>query len=379
MFLPLIVIFIFNFFISYSSADEIVEYGVSAKGLGMGNAYTGSAQGHDAIFYNPAAFAQLKGVQFRLMGLQLGINDLNAYSKYKNIFSSSSNLSNSLNSLYGDPAWVRGDYQLSWSFGPFIAGGFSRANAGFALTNPALPYLDANYFAEYGVFMGTGMEIVPEYIDAGFIVKRITRVAGGGDLPASAFASLDSQTIESLAKRSGVAYGVDFGTKLKMPGKVWKPSIAFAWQDIGSTKFSFSPSSPAPATIQDRMNVALSLEGDWGLVKFRPTVEYKNVNSKTSIQTAKKLHAGAELELPAVTLRGGFNQGYLTYGASFDFWLFQVDAAVYSVELGEYVGQQEDKRYMIQLTMDFGIDDVSGEWFSFSKTRKNRRGLKQRR
>jgi hypothetical protein len=113
---------------------------------------------------------------------------------------------------------------------------------------------------------------------------------------------------------------------------------------------------------------------------IRPAIEVKMLNtSSTEVQLGKKIHAGLEIELPALTLRGGFNQGYYTYGASFDFWLFQIDVASYAVELGEYVGQNEDRRFIFQLTMDFGIDEISGDFFNLSKSRKKTRGLKQRR
>ncbi len=382
MHLSLTTLFICIFFFAFhrASAEELPEYGLSVKGLGMGNAYTGHAKGHDALFYNPAAFANLTGFQMRLMGLGVGLNGIDVYDEYSDLFDNSNNVGDTLNALYGQPIWARVDYQFSMSSGPFIVGAYSRANVGFTLLNPALPTLDANYYADYVFFGGAGVSIVPQIFDVGFVVKRITRFAGGGDISASTLAFLDSQAIEDAANQTGVAFGADFGAKLTLPGE-WHPSAAFAWQDIGNTSFSFSATNPAPATIEDRMNIALGLEREFlGLFTLRPAIEYKMINSSsTEVQVGKKLHAGLELELPAITLRGGFYQGYYTYGASFDFWVFQMDFATYAVELGEYVGQHEDRRYMFQLTMDFGIDGVSGDWFNFSKSRRTKRGIKQRR
>lgn len=361
-------------------ADELPEYNLSVKGLGMGNAYTGHARGHDGIFYNPASLASLEGFQFRMMGLGVGLNGLDVYSEYKDIFDSADNdMATALNALYGQPIWARLDYQLSISTGPFIVGAYFRNNLGFTLQNPALPYLDAEFYSDMVLFGGAGVQLIPKIFEVGLIAKRITRYAGSGDITASTLAFLDSDVLEDMS-RTGVAYGADFGAKLTLPGD-WHPSAAFAWQDIGDTSFSFSETNPAPPTIKDRMNVALGLEREFmGIAKLRPALEYKMLNSSSSeVQIGKKIHAGIELELPAITLRGGFNQGYYTYGASFDFWIFQVDAATYAVELGEYVGQREDRRYILQLTADFGIDGTSGDWFNFSKSRRNRRALKQRR
>lgn len=371
---------LFIFVLSPASAEELPEYGLSVKGLGMGNAYTLHARGHDAINYNPAAFARMQGFQFRMMGLGIGMNAIDSYDEYADIFENSDNVGDTLNALYGDPIWARLDYQLSMSAGPFIVGAYARNNLGFTLLNPALPYLDANFYSDLVLFGGTGVQIIPNLFDIGFMAKRITRYAGAGDITASTLAHLDSDFIENTANQTGVAYGIDFGAKLTLPGE-WNPSVAFAWQDVGDTKFSFSATNPAPNTIESRMNLALGMEKDlMGVAKLRPAIEYKMLNSSsTEVQLGKKLHMGLELELPLLTLRGGFNQGYYTYGASFDFWVFQVDAATYAVELGEYVGQEEDRRYILQLTMDFGVDPTSGDWFNFSKSRKNSRRLKQRR
>ena len=363
-----------------ATAAELPEYGLSVKGLGMGNAYTLHARGHDAVNYNPAAFARMQGFQFRLMGLGIGMNAIDSYDEYKAIFDNSDNVGSTLNALYGDPIWARVDYQMSVSAGPFIAGAYARNNLGFTLLNPALPYLETNFYSDVVLFGGAGVEIIPKIFDIGVMAKRITRYAGAGDITASTLAYLDSDFIENVANQTGVAYGIDLGAKLTLPGE-WNPSVAFAWQDIGDTTFSFSATNPAPRTIQDRMNVGIGMEKDFmGLAKLRPALEFKMLNSSsTEVQIGKRMHMGLELELPLLTLRGGFHQGYYTYGASFDFWVFQVDAATYAVELGEYVGQQEDRRYMIQLTMDFGVDPTSGEWFNFSKSRQNSRRLKQRR
>jgi hypothetical protein len=78
----------------------------------------------------------------------------------------------------------------------------------------------------------------------------------------------------------------------------------------------------------------------------------------------KKINLGLELSWPIIDVRGGFQQGYLSYGVGCDIWLFRLDLASYGVELGEYPGQLEDRRYMLQMTFDFGVDPSN---FSFFK------------
>ena len=72
----------------------------------------------------------------------------------------------------------------------------------------------------------------------------------------------------------------------------------------------------------------------------------------------------------------GFSQGYYSLGASLDLFLFQIDLAYYGVELGEYPGQDEDRRIQIAFTMDMGFDP-SFNFMDFNKVKG--RKLKQRR
>ncbi len=124
------------------------------------------------------------------------------------------------------------------------------------------------------------------------------------------------------------------------------------------------------------MHLGLGLERDFGAFALRPAIDYRYLNS-SNIQIGKQLHAGLEVELPILTLRGGFNQGYYTAGVSFDFWILRIDAATYGVELGEYPGQHEDRRYVIAISTDFSFDPSFKNMQSVAKSRRT--GLKQRR
>jgi hypothetical protein len=85
---------------------------------------------------------------------------------------------------------------------------------------------------------------------------------------------------------------------------------------------------------------------------------------------------GLEIGLPLIDIRGGFNQGYYTMGATIDLWLLRFDLAYYGVELGEYPGQDEDRRIEAQLIIDIGFDP-SLNFLDFNKSKKKK--LKQRR
>jgi hypothetical protein len=370
----LIFILVFN---RASLAAEIVEEGLSVKALGMGNAYLSHAHGHDAVFYNPAGFAGMEGMHWRVSGLSVGLNGLtDVYDKYKGIIDDSdNNLANSLNQLYGSPLWGRTDFQTSLNLGNFIFGAFARANVGLNLMNPAYPHLQSSYFADYAAFVGWGAEIVPDYFDFGFLVKRITRRGGDIIVGPADIAYLDTDRLKDLVNRTGTGYAADIGGKLKFPVD-WSPSISAAWQNIGNTSFTKSVEGNAPPTQKSDINLGVGLEKDLAGVNFAWNLDYRHSNYPGSQQVGKKIHTGVELDFPVIALRGGLSQGYYTAGASIDLWLLQLDAATYGVELGEYPGQQEDRRYIVQLTVELGFDSAGN---IINLTRSKRSGIKQRR
>lgn len=360
---------------SLARAEEIVEENISVNALGMGNAYLAHSRGHDAIFYNPAGLARLSGIEWRLMGMNVGLNGVDSYDEYKDIIDNSDDLPSVLNSLYGKPVWARTDLQTSISIGSLIFGAYARANAGFTLLNPALPNLDSNYFADYVFFGGWGLELIPSLLDVGVVGKRVRRMAGGVAVGASSLAYMDSAVIEEQLERHGTGYGVDVGAKLKFPSP-WNPSLNFAWQDVGDTSYTREANVPPPPASKNRMHVGIGMERDFTAFVIRPALDYRYLNS-SDISPGKQLHAGVEVELPIVSLRGGFNQGYYTAGVSFDFWILRFDAATYGVELGEYAGQHEDRRYVLQISTDFSFDPSFKNMQNVNRTRRS--NLKQRR
>jgi hypothetical protein len=359
-----------------SGASEIVEEGINVKALGMGNAYLSHASGHDALFYNPAGFASMQGMHWRIAGFSAGLNGLNdVYDKYSDIVDSSSdNLAGALNQLYGEPLWGRTDFQSSFNIGNFIFGAFGRANVGLNLLNPAYPHLQSSYFADYAAFAGWGGEVVPKYLDLGFVVKRITRRGGDITVGPAEIAYLDTDRLKDAVARTGTGYAADVGAKIKFPTS-WNPSISAGWQNVGNTSFSKDADGNPPPVQKSDINLGVGLEKDLLIGNFAWNLDYRHSNMGNQ-QIGKKFHTGVELDLPTIALRGGLNQGYWTAGASIDLWLVELDAATYGVELGEYPGQQEDRRYIVQLTVELGFDSAGN---IINLSRRKRSGIKQRR
>ena len=336
------------------------DIGLSVKAVGMGGAYTTVVRDADSLFYNPAGYAKMSGFNWTIFDLALGMNKLDSYQDYLDIAEDTSDVSQIISDLYGENVTLYGGSKSAFSIGGLSFGAYGLLDSNFQVNNPAYPNLFANYNLDYGFFVGWGLELIPNFVQIGMQTRRITRTGGEVPIGPSIIATLDPDQIQDELGRSGTGWAFDWGINLVFPGAL-QPTIAFTWRDMGNTEFINSSGGLAPNPVKQEHTLGVGLNYESMLMSIRPAIDFRYLNHH-QMQLGKRLHVGLEIEWPLLTVRGGLNQGYYTAGASIDLSVLRIDAATYGVELGEYPGQLEDRRYMINLSFDFGIDPD----FSFS-------------
>jgi hypothetical protein len=368
-------LFFLTFALSHlANAAPIPEEWTSVRALGMGNAYSAIVRDSDAMFYNPAGLARVKGFNFTLFDLRGGTDAMDAVQQYT-AYKSAVNTAAFLNGLYGKNYWAGAGTKTALTIPGFGIGAFGSGDGDIFLNNPSDPTMGINYFADYGFMIGGAFDLVPEILSFGLVGRRITRA--GTDLPAgpATFATLTTSQLQQNLSDRGTGYGVDLGLLFTMPAPIVKPSLSVVWKNVGVTSFSFDAGNEAPPRILDEIDLGAGLEISAGLLSVTPAFDYKYVN-RADIQNTKKIHLGVEVSLTLIDVRVGFNQGYYTAGAGLDLGLFRIDAATYGEELGEYAGQKEDRRYIVQLTMELDFDPAK---LGLSGSGEGGRHLKQRR
>lgn len=366
------------FLLLISSNAWSADIGLSARALGMGNAHTAVVNNGDAIYYNPAGLARMSGFNWTIMDPAIGLNNVDSYQDFLDIAEDSSDVNSIINELYGERINLYGGGKSLMSLGSFAFGAYGLVEPNFAVNNPVYPNIDTDYRVDFGFVAGWGLNLVPEMFDIGVQTRRVARQGGSVPIGVSTIATLDSEAIQNELSQTGVGYAFDLGATLSFPGAL-KPTIAFTWRDMGNT--SFQPATEgavAPGPIRQEQIVGLGVNYESALMDIRTALDFRFLND-ADIQLGKKINLGVEFSWPLIDVRGGFHQGYLSYGASFDMWIFRVDAASYGVELGEYPGQLEDRRYMIQLTFEFGIDPGSFTFFKLSRPSTKNHSRKLRR
>jgi hypothetical protein len=354
-------------------ATELPESGLSIRALGMGNAYTAVVDSYEALWYNPGAIGRIEGINASL-DINAGVNGENAYQSFQEFSNSAATGLDKYNTIFGDQFSFGVGAKTAVTTPHFGVGVYDSGRSYIELKNPALPEFNINVINDMGFIIGTAFPIGPKAY-MGLTGKKIIRAGNYGSYGISKF--LDGSTsaqIEPDMNRKGSGYGADIGFVLTLPVPL-NPTFSGVWKDIGYTAFNKEEGYLAPPRIKDERILGVSAGFDLGVLDMTAAVDYKHINENTE-NIGKKIHMGLEIGLPLIDIRGGFNQGYYSLGASLDLWILRFDLAYYGVELGEYPGQDEDRRIEAQIIFDFGFDP-NLNFMDFNKAKKRR--LKQRR
>jgi hypothetical protein len=149
---------------------------------------------------------------------------------------------------------------------------------------------------------------------------------------------------------------MDLGGNYILPFR-FKQKIGLLIADVFNTNFNMGlisgvEEAGTPAKIGRTISLGYKIEPP-AFYYLRPVVavDFRDILNESKSSYIKRLHIGTEMKLPFIfTVRLGLNQGFLSFGASADFWLLTLDFLSYAEELG--VGYQNpDRRYYLKLSM----------------------------
>lgn len=350
----LFIIGVLGIFLSDLKAD-VFDSTLSVRGVGMGGAYTAVVNNGDALFYNPAGLSRTGGVYWTIADPNLGVGNINAVQEVMDASGSdSSSFADSLSGIYGQPVWLGGGVKTAVVFPFFGAAYYQQVNLELLLENPVYPNLNVKGYWDKAGVIGFAFPVVPGFVYGGINLRRVSRSGADTTFTGSTLSNLDADAIIDQIQNKSLGYGLDLGMNMVIPAPFVKPIFSFVWKNVGTTSYTSEDSSISPPSDEEDMILAAAIEVDVPLVTVTPSIEFRGLN-KTSEQIGKKIHMGLELDLPLVSLRGGFYQGYYTAGLGLGLGPMNLDLATYAVERGAYPGQHEDRRYVFQLSIDIGI------------------------
>lgn len=336
-------------------ATELSNGMVSARALGMGNALVSQADDINALFYNPAGLAKVRGVNWTVFSLGAGSKNLTDYRDFENL-RSDSDFADTVQGLFGKSLWVGAEGKTGIAVPMFAAAIYNNINGSIAVDNPAYPEINTNVINDYGYTAGFGIPVGP-FLQVGFVGRRVKRQGGNRTFRGATVADLDPDAIISELEQWGIGYALDSGANLMIPMPLGNLTMSFVWKNMGRTVYRSDNGSDIPS---DDNNIILGMGARLHLpgVTITPEIDYTHLNL-TNVQLMRKFNMGVEVGLPLLDLRAGFSEGYYSLGAGVSLGPLRVDAATYGVELGEYPGQKEDRRYMLELSLNLDVGEFS--------------------
>lgn len=351
-------------------ARELFEYNISLRARGMGGAYTAYPEETDAIFVNAASLAYVREISWEVFNVGAGINGLEAYNAFKDV--SSFDSIDDYNVLYGKKLWVSGHGHSSLVIPYFGIGYFNHYSLTAALNSPPFPDFSVSYFNDSGFQLGFALPLNP-LMSVGLGIKQIRRWGGEESIGITTLAGGGVSNLVDEFQNIGTGYGLDPAILVKLPGPL-SPSLAVVWKDFGSTAFNQEAGTDSPPRIKENLIYAAGAQIDLPGLDLRTGAEIRHANEH-DVPIGKKFHMGAELSIPFVELRAGLSQGYQSLGLGINLFFLKLDAAMYTVEMGEYPGQTPDTRLEGSLSFNMAVDAD----FNFTGKDGRRRKLKQRR
>ncbi|NUN04274.1 MAG: hypothetical protein HUU57_00815 [Bdellovibrio sp.] len=346
----------------------------SIRYLGMGGVAVPFVRGAESLFINPAGLGSSPLLDIKLIDVGVGTSKymVENIQDFKDI---NPDEPATLEKFYGKKLWVQTNGKVAVSLPNFAIGYLNDAEVSAELHNPSFPKFETYFRNDDAVYIGGSFPIYKgTYL--GMNLRRVNR--WGGQIQELGVGDITNvsglQEIGDRFANRGQGYGMDLALMMEVPMPILKPTLALVWQDVGSTAFKKTAGEDAPPRIEQNLTFGAGLGLDLPGLDVLFGMEARHL-MQSDIEIGKKLHLGAEVSLPLIDVRAGYNQGYLSYGVGINFLIFHLDAVSYTEETGFYPGQAGDARYMVSLGFDLSFDAD----FKFTDNSGKRRKLKQRR
>jgi hypothetical protein len=369
-----------------TAAEPILEppfVPASPEVLAQGGSFVANAQGYNSLFFNPAGFSA-------------GERSVTVLSATSWVYANPLRLLHAMGS--GDSAAVAGLFEgeaTGGGFGFGAAAGIGYVGHGLGLAavlnidsylfGPTLLGAEGDLHATLGFVAGFSLpvQLLGIKVHLGASLRPMLRVSA----PVDYTVMLDIlQALQAggdpLAPLAGAdaVYGYGFGIDLGTIVELGNFRIGLAVRDLFGTSFSYtlttvdaildslgsSAELPTGGAAVDGhlipMNVAagLSYHPDLGSVSkvLDPTVHVSLDDVVGVIRDGRSvwtlLHIGAEARiLRFLSLRGGIQQGYVTLGAGLELLFLDVNAAVFTREMGKHIGDRPSSGMTVEAAVRF--------------------------
>jgi len=322
----------------------------------MGDAFTALSDDENALFYNPAGLKlenAHQGVAVLNPLFEISSESLDLYNDYTTLNqNNNSEVTAFLQERIGQHQHFRTSLFPHLFVLPFAIGILSQGTGDMEFRNPVLPEVATDLRLDVGLVAGGAHDfgrgllggMTAKYIQRKGIVKTYTAV----DISSNTFdTQADLKTSSDFSFDLGGMIHLSEWTELDQWGD---PVVGVVLQNITDLDFDEVGLHPM------QLNLGVAIHPEIEMVQSTFALDFVDITQRlgTDNDLGKRIHLGAEFTFPKmVSARLGLNQGYLTGGVTFDFWIVRLDIATFSEEIGASFRQREDRRTLAQISLGF--------------------------
>lgn len=351
-------------------AEEMRRIGRSYRSLAMGGTGVSSSNDGDALFYNPAAMANIKTFIINVLDIHLDFSK-DARDLYNDAKDGGLKLKKQedkqkfLNKYIGKNPYLRASASIDLvaninNYGFTIGYNYMQEIILDVETqNPVSPNLEI--FERKDIVQQVGMSIPLGNgrwilgLGARTINRQILEFDYGINelITKAKFKELKTDGL----KGTGSGYDLGLLYRFTNEGKI---SVGVVARNVGNIDLGDAGKEKA------EYDLGLSMSPTFGPFRFTMAFDLKDLTYQRSDDTSlnKRTHIGAELGFidveetySFISVRAGYSQGYPTYGAEISLpgWLtgLNIGYTKYSEETGAYAGQTESIREVYYLNFRF--------------------------
>jgi hypothetical protein len=336
-----------------AEAPSPALYGI--RPLGMGNTFVAVADDRNTLYYNPAGLAHLHDTRLSGIGVHAGIDNrffdvIGFVQDNEDAFSDFANVDQEFYDSLApyDERWVAADARAysDLTRPNFGFGIYSTGRAQFKIDRGIYePRVYADVRDDIVAVVGGAMELGRYDLRVGGALKGIWRRETNRALTALEVADFDPNDIMNDLASAEPGFSMDLGLTWQQPGSAWTAGAALR----DATGYIAG----------EGVDTSLDVGGAWRplpdgvgpLTGLLLAADVRNAFQGTAL--GNKLHLGAEISVPFLSVRAGVGQGYPSMGATLHIPFFSLDYALYGRELGDFPGAEGQYMHAVEARIGY--------------------------
>ncbi len=325
--------------------------------LGRGDTGVACADGHEAIFYNPAGLAQGKSI-YKETVLVSPSAQVSTQTKdlVKQAMVKKENDADALKNFAGKNLHLSLNNFTGIVFRRFALGGLVSADTNIMLSKATnengLDTLHADATVNRVATISAAEAFWSDMLLMGTTLKYVSRNEALLDISAADAENIADQLDSDDVKVERRGYAADVGFMLRPPS--WPMSLGLHIENLGTAKLKAAREGSGDRRLPQIVTLGLAVEKTTKTSALAFLFDFRDALGSVEQNVFKRVHLGSEIRFGRfIGLTGGLNQGYPTVGFFTNLYVVRLDVGLMTEEIGTSSGLRPDQRVMFRLMAGF--------------------------